>query len=100
MSNRWRPEAKLAERTYKLARPYLESLPSRSMFHSPDASIRDTLCAGHWSDAVAHMLYLGWQPDPTTREAIWRMWIIHNYDAEIEAALKFESWTKRRTMPR
>jgi hypothetical protein len=100
MSNRWRPEAKLAERLYKLARPYLVSLSPRPSPYSADDSVRDTLCAGEWADAVIRMLRLGWQPDPRMREAIRRMWVLgdnasESDSASMDAALRFSSWVGR-----
>jgi hypothetical protein len=98
MSNRWRPEARLAERLYKAGRPYLISLAARPSPHTPDESVRDELCAGEWAGAVIRMLHLGWQPDPPTREAIRRMWVLNGNEAEscsMDAALRFSSWTAR-----
>ena len=74
MSNRWRPEAKLAERLYRDARPYLASL-SRSSAHCPDVTVRDALAAGEWAGAVVGMLNSGWRPDPATRAEIRRVLI-------------------------
>jgi hypothetical protein len=98
MSNRWRPEAKLAEMLYKIARPYLVSLSSRPSLHTPDDSVRDRLCAGEWAEAVTRMLHLGWQPDPRMREAIRRMWILGGEEPDsssMDAALRFSSWVGR-----
>lgn len=98
MSNRWRPEAKLAERIYKMARPYLVSLSSRPSTHTPDDSVRETLCAGDWAGAVVRMLQLGWQPDAPTREAIRRVWVLGADESEassMDAALRFSSWRRR-----
>jgi hypothetical protein len=102
MSNRWRPEAKLAERLYQAGRPYLVSLASRANSHTPDESVRDELCAGEWAGAVIRMLQLGWQPDPPTREAIRRMWVLGGDEAgssSMEAALRFSSWAGRAARP-
>ena len=95
MSNRWRPEAKLAERTYKIARPYLVSLSSRPSLYTPDDSVRDTLSAGNWAGAVIRMLHLGWQPDAPTREAIRRMWVLGDDESDassMDAALRYSWW--------
>lgn len=69
VSNRWRPEAKLAERLYRDARPYLISL---STVHArcPDQTVRDALAAGAWAEAVEDMLDFGWRPDRATRDEI------------------------------
>jgi hypothetical protein len=78
MSNRWRPEAKLAERLYKDARPYLVSLSSprvQARSTTPDGFVREALAAGEWAIAVTDMLHFGWQPDDATREEIWRIWV-------------------------
>ena len=77
MSNRWRPEAKLAERLYTDARPYLVSLSSprvQARSTTPDGFVRDALAAGEWAVAVTDMLHFGWQPDDATREEIRRIW--------------------------
>lgn len=70
MSNRWRPEAKLAERLYRDARPYLVSLSGSRVGYTPDATVRDALAAGEWAGAVVGMLSFGWRPNRTTREEI------------------------------
>jgi hypothetical protein len=69
VSNRWRPEAKLAERLYRNARPYLVSL-SASHARCPDETVRDALAAGEWAGAVEDMMDFGWRPDRATREEI------------------------------
>jgi hypothetical protein len=74
VSNRWRPEAKLAERLYKDARPYLLSLSNPRAQYTPDAVVRAALADGEWGVAVADMLTLGWQPDDATCEEIRRIW--------------------------
>jgi len=98
MSNRWRPEAKLAERLYRIARPYLVSLSPRPSLHTPDDTVRDRLCAGDWAGAVVRMLRLGWQPDPRMREAIRRMWVLGENESDssdVDAALRFSSCMDR-----
>jgi hypothetical protein len=98
MSNRWRPEARLAERTYKIARPYLVSLATRPSMYTPDDSVRERLCAGDWAGTVVRMLHLGWQPDPPTREVIRRMWVLGADESEacsMDAALRYSSWLRR-----
>ena len=93
MSNRWRPEAKLAERLYREARPYLTSLSASSTAHTLDSTVRDALCDGEWAYAVVRMLYLGWQPDPRTREEITRMWCLESkgIQSDMQRALRFAS---------
>ena len=95
MSNRWRTEARLAERIYKTARPYLLSLPSGRSMHTPDDSVRDALCAGDWGGAVVRLLYLGWVPDPVLHEVIRRVWVITDADPEVGTALEFSGWIER-----
>lgn len=95
MSNRWRPEARLAERLYKVARPYLVSLSSRPALHTPDDSVREALRDGDWGGAVIRMLYLGWVPEPDLREVIRRVWVVNGIDPEVGAALDFSAWVVR-----
>ena len=84
MSNRWRPEAKLAERLYKDARPYLVSLSNPRAQYTPDAFVRAALADGEWAIAVTDMLHLGWQPDAATREEIRRIWVDGLPDGALE----------------
>jgi hypothetical protein len=93
MTNRWRPEAKLAERLYRDARPYLLSLSnSRTQGSTPDGLVREALAAGEWAAAVADMLHFGWRPDDPTREEIRRIWAAGRDDSvssPVAAGLRF-----------
>lgn len=93
MSNRWRPEAKLAERLYRDARPYLVSL-SKSNVRCPDGTVRDALAAGEWAGAVVGMLDFGWRPDAATRYEIRRILIDHRNDPDsmsVDEALRLSA---------
>lgn len=93
MSNRWRPEAKLAERLYRDARPYLVSL-SKSHTRCPDGTVRDALAAGEWAGAVVDMLGFGWRPDRATREQIRLILVTGRHDCDstsVDEALRLSA---------